>query len=270
MPERHSLPEARQPERRRFSISAEYLSVQSGLYVSLSSQIALERRLTTIADNMANSNTVGFRSTDVKFDQVMSNTENDIGAKIAFVSQGNDYLSERQGEMIQTENTLDFAIRGDAWFSINTPVGPVLTRDGRFNLSETGQLLSSRGYAVLDAGGAPIQVPRDGGPIKVSRDGNIFQAGKLVGSIGLYTADLSQGFVRFENSGVIATQAPRAVVDQPDVGVMQGYVEQSNVNGIGEMTQLIQVNRAFEQITALMRDSESSLEEAIRTLGGSR
>ena len=213
---------------------------------------------------------MGFRSTDVKFDQVMSNTQNDLGAKVAFVSQGNDYLSERQGEMVQTENSLDFAVRGDAWFAINTPVGKVLTRDGRFSLSDTGQLLSTRGYPVLDAGGAPIQVPRDGGPIKVGRDGNIYQAGKLVGSLGLFTADLSQGFIRFENSGVISTQAPRPVVDQPDVGVMQGYVEQSNVNGIGEMTQLIQVNRAFEQITALMRDSESSLSEALKTLGGSR
>lgn len=244
--------------------------MQSGLYVSLSSQIALERRLTTIADNMANSNTVGFRSTDVKFDEVMSNTQNDIGAKIAFVSQGNDYLSERQGDMLQTDNSLDFAVRGDAWFAINTPAGQVLTRDGRFTLSDTGQLMSTRGYPVLDPGGAPIQVPRDGGPIKVGRDGNIYQTGRLVGSIGLFSADLSQGFVRFENSGVISTQAPRPVVNDPKVGVMQGYVEQSNVNGIGEMTQLIQVNRAFEQITALMRDSESSLEEAIRTLGGSR
>lgn len=244
--------------------------MQSGLYVSLSSQIALERRLTTIADNMANSNTVGFRSTDVKFDQVMSNTQNDIGAKVSFVSQGNDYLSERQGEMIQTGSDMDFAIRGDAWFAINTPVGKVLTRDGRFTLDDTGQLMSSRGYPVLDAGGAPIQVPRDGGPIRASRDGNLFQNGKLVASLGLYSADLAQGFVRFENSGVIATQAPTPVVDQPNVGVMQGYVEQSNVNGIGEMTQLIQVNRAFEQISALMRDSESSLEEAIKTLGGSR
>lgn len=244
--------------------------MQTGLYVSLSSQIALERRLTTIADNMANANTVGFRSTDVKFDQVMSDTQNDIGAKVAFVSQGNDYLSERQGEMIQTGNDLDFAVRGDAWFAINTPVGKVLTRDGRFSLSDTGQLLSTRGYPILDAGGAPIQVPREGGSMRVSRDGNIYQGDKLVGSIGLYKADLSQGFVRFENSGVIATQTPTPVVNDPEVGVMQGYVEQSNVNGIGEMTQLIQVNRAFEQISALMRDSESSLEDAIKTLGGAR
>lgn len=252
------------------STTPENSDVQSGLYVSLSSQIALERRLTTIADNMANVNTVGFRSTNVKFDQVMSNTQNELGSKVAFVSQGNDYLSEKHGDMLNTGNPLDFAVKGDAYFMIKTPVGNVLTRDGRFTLSETGQLLSTRGYEVLDAGGGPIQVRRDGGPLSVGADGNIHQDGKQVASVGLYTADLSQGFVRYENSGIIATQTPQAAVDRADIGVMQGYVEQSNVNGIGEMTDLIQVNRAFENITALMKDSENSLQEAIKTLGGSR
>nr|WP_316652328.1 flagellar basal-body rod protein FlgF [uncultured Gellertiella sp.] len=244
--------------------------MQSGLYVSLSSQIALERRLTTIADNMANVNTTGFRATNVKFDQVLSNTQNEATAKVAFVSQGNDYLSEKNGELQNTGNPLDFAVKGDAWFAINTPVGKVLTRDGRFTITDTGEIVSSRGYPVLDAGGAPLQVRRDGGPISVGQDGNVHQDGKQVGSIGLFTADLSQGFVRYENSGVIPTQTAQPVVDRHDIGVMQGYTEQSNVNGIGEMTQLIQVNRAFEDITALMRDSESSLQEAIKTLGSGR
>lgn len=244
--------------------------MQSGLYVSLSSQIALERRLTTIADNIANMNTVGFRSTDVKFDEVLSNTQNDQNAKIAFVSQGNDYLQTKSGALDNTGNPLDFAIKGDAWFTIETPAGKVLTRDGRFAMTENGDLISSQGFPVLDAGGAPIQLRRDGGTPVVSVDGSISQDGTQVGSIGIFTADLTQGFIRYQNSGVIPSQAPQAVVDRYDVGVMQNYVEESNVNGIGEMTQLIQVNRAFESITALMRDSEGSLEEAIKTLGGSR
>lgn len=80
--------------------------MQSGMYVSLSSQRALDKRLTTIADNMANVNTVGFRGTEVKFDEVVSRTGNDQNAKIAFVSQGNDYLNTQSGEMLQTGGTL--------------------------------------------------------------------------------------------------------------------------------------------------------------------
>ncbi len=243
--------------------------MQSGLYVSLSSQMALERRLTTIADNMANLNTVGFRATEVKFDEVLSKTQNDINAKIAFVNQGNDYLSTKNGELSQTGNTLDFAIKGDAWFAIDTPVGQVLTRDGRFTIKETGELVSVRGYPVLDAGGAPIQLNRAGGPPTVGADGKVIQDDRQVATIGLFTADITKGFVRFENSGVSMVDEPQPVVDNPEVSVMQGYLENSNVNGIGEMTQLIQVNRAFESISSLMRDSESSLSSAIKVLGGS-
>lgn len=242
--------------------------MQSGIYVSISSQIALERRLTTIADNMANMNTVGFRSTEVKFDEVLSKTQNDMNAKIAFVSQGNDYLSTKTGELEHTGNGLDFAVKGDAWFSIDTPVGQVLTRDGRFTIKETGELVSSRGYAVLDAGGAPIQLNRAGGPPEVGQDGKIIQDGRQVATIGLFEADISKGFVRYENSGIVTTDQPQPIVDSGTTGILQGYLEQSNVNGINEMTQLIQVNRAFESIAAMIRESEASTGDAIKTLGG--
>ncbi|XKM40223.1 flagellar hook-basal body complex protein [Rhizobium ruizarguesonis] len=136
--------------------------MQSGLYVSLSSQMALEKRLNTIADNMANVNTTGFRATEVKFDEMVANTKNKLNTKVAFVSQGNDYLNEGNGELQHTGNMLDFAIKGDAWFSLDTPAGRVLTRDGRFTIKETGELVSIRGYPVLDAGGAPIQLNTKG------------------------------------------------------------------------------------------------------------
>ncbi|MCB5202642.1 flagellar basal-body rod protein FlgF [Neorhizobium sp. T786] len=244
--------------------------MQSGLYVGISSQIALERRLNTIADNMANMNTVGFRATEVKFDEVLSSTKNELNAKVAFVTQGNDYLSTRPGQMQQTGNSLDFAIKGDAWFSIDTPAGDVLTRDGRFTMQETGALVSLMGYPVLDAGGAPIQLNRNGGPPEVGADGRITQDGVPVATLGLFTADVSEGFIRADNSGVITVDVPQPVVDNFQISVVQGYIEGSNVNGISEMTQLIQVNRAFEGISSLMRDTEATFGEAIKTLGSGR
>ncbi|NTJ41342.1 flagellar basal-body rod protein FlgF [Agrobacterium larrymoorei] len=244
--------------------------MQSGIYVGISSQVALERRLTTIADNIANMNTVGFRGTEVKFDDVMSQTRNDLRANIAFVTQGNDYLSTRNGELIKTGNTFDFAVKGDAWFAINTPAGQVMTRDGRFSMSTTGELISTQGYSVLDAGGAPIQLDLAGGEPTVGVDGRILQNGRVMGQIGLFSADATKGFVRYENSGVIFSEAPKPVVDDMHVGVVQGYVEQSNVNAISQMTQLVQVNRAFDGISSLMKSTEDSLSQAIRTLGGSR
>ena len=244
--------------------------MQSGLYVSLSSQMALEKRLNTIADNMANVNTTGFRATEVKFDEMVAATKNKLNTKVAFVSQGNDYLNEQNGELQHTGNMLDFAVKGDAWFSLDTPAGRVLTRDGRFTLKETGELVSIRGYPVLDAGGAPIQLDTKAGEPAVGTDGIIYQAGRQVGSLGLFEADIGKGYLRYENSVIMTTDQPRAVVDRFNVGVEQGYLENSNVNAMREITQLIEVNRSFESISSLMRDSEDSFKEAVQTLGGSR
>ncbi|MCR6501034.1 flagellar basal-body rod protein FlgF [Shinella sp. CPCC 101442] len=241
--------------------------MQTGLYVSLSSQIALERRLNTLADNVANSTTVGFRATEVKFNEVVSDQK---VADVAFVSQGNEFISTRAGGLTETGGTLDFAIKGDAWFQVETPSGPTLTRDGRFTLTDAGELVTLNGYPVLDAGGGPIQIDATNGAIQLSADGQLNQNGRPVAALGLFEADLSGGFTRAGNSGVISKIPPEPVIDRIDAGVVQGYVEESNVNAIGEMTQLIQVTRAFESIASLMRDSEESMNEAVRTLGGSK
>ncbi|MCJ8149412.1 flagellar basal-body rod protein FlgF [Shinella sp. H4-D48] len=241
--------------------------MQTGLYVSLSSQIALDRRMATLADNVANSTTVGFRATEVKFNQVVSDQKS---ADVAFVSQGEEFLSTRNGGLTQTNGTLDFAIKGDAWFQVETPAGATLTRDGRFTLTEAGELVTLNGYPVLDAGGGPIQIDGNAGPITLSADGQLNQNGRPVAALGIFEADLSGGFVRAGNSGIIPARAPQPILDRVDAGVVQGYVEESNVNAIAEMTQLIQVTRAFENIAALMRGSEDSMNEAVRTLGGSK
>jgi flagellar basal-body rod protein FlgF len=241
--------------------------MQTGLNVSLSSQLALERRLTTLADNVANSTTVGFRATEVKFNQIVSNQK---VADVAFVSEGREFLSTRSGGITETGGMLDFALKGDAWFQVETPSGPTLTRDGRFTMTDAGELVTLNGYPVLDAGGGPIQIDPNAGPVMLSADGQLNQNGQPVAALGLFEADLSGGFVRAGNSGIIPARQPQPIVDRVDAGVVQGYVEESNVNAIGEMTQLIQVTRAFENIASLIRGSEESTNEAIRTLGGSR
>lgn len=241
--------------------------MQTGLYVAVSSQMALEKRMNTLADNVANSATVGFRSTEVKFNQVLGDTR---PTKVSFVSEGKEFLNTNNGGLSQTGNQLDFAIKGDAWFQIETPGGQALTRDGRFTMTETGDLVTLRGYPVLDAGGAPIRLNSQASEIKVSADGAIHQDGTQVAALGLYEANFNNGFSRHDNSAVIPNTAAEPVVDRFDVGVMQGYVEESNVNPVQEMSQLIMVSRAFENISALMRDSETSLSEAIKTLGGSK
>lgn len=238
--------------------------MQDSLYVSLSSQIALQRRLDTIADNVANASTVGFRATGVKFQDVVSGS----GQKsISFSSSGDTYLSGAHGSMTETGNPFDFAIQGDAWFGIETPAGTVMTRDGRFSMNDNGELMSIEGYPVLDAGGAPIQLDPRGGPPEAGADGSLRQGGLTVGTIGLFDFDPGTNFVRFGNSGIVPSREPEPLADRVDVGVAQGFVEESNVNPVLEMTRLIQVQRAFDNVSALMRQAEGTTGEAIKTLG---
>ncbi|RST85860.1 flagellar basal-body rod protein FlgF [Aquibium carbonis] len=238
--------------------------MQSGLYVAISAQVALQKRLDTIADNVANANTVGFRSTEVKFEDVVSALGD---RKVAFVSPGSTYLSSKAGGFTQTGNPLDFAVRGEAWFGIETPVGTVMTRDGRFTMRETGDLVTLEGYAVLDAGGAAIQLNPQEGPPEASADGMLRQNGQPIAAIGLFAFTPGENFTRFGNSGLIPTTPPEPVVDQIDVGVVQGFVEQSNVNPVLEMTQLIMVQRSFENATALIKASDRTMGEAVKALG---
>lgn len=239
--------------------------MQSGLYVALSSQMALDKRLTTIADNVANTGTVGFRATGIKFDDVVSGLGGE--KSVAFVSAGETYLSDRAGALRQTGNPFDFAIKGDAWFAIETPSGPVMTRDGRFTMLETGDLVSLEGYPVLDAGGAAIQLDPQGGAPVAGSDGTLRQNGQLVAALGLYEFQPGPNFTRYGNSGVLPWGPPEPIVDRIDAGIAQGFVEQSNVDPVLEITRLIQVQRAFENVSALIRDSEQALDQAISTLG---
>lgn len=238
--------------------------MQNGLYVALSSQIALENRINTIADNVANANTVGFRATNVKFEDLVYGS----GAKsMDFVSSGDTYLSQESGPLRETGNPYDFSVQGDAWFAIETPAGTIMTRDGRFTMLDTGALVTLEGYPVLDAGGAALQLnPREGAP-EAGADGALRQNGQPVGAIGLYEFEPGANFTRYGNSGIVPDKPPQPLLDRSDIGLIQGFVEDSNVNPVKEMTRLIMVQRAFENAAALIRESESTFSDAVKTLG---
>ena len=238
--------------------------MQSGLYVALSSQIALEKRLNTIADNVANASTVGFRATGVKFEDVVTGLDDKA---LSFVTSGDTYISNTNGPLRETGNPFDFAVKGDAWFGIETPGGAVMTRDGRFTLTENGELVTIEGYPVLDAGGAPIQLDPRNGPPRAGADGSLRQGDNLVGALGLYNFDPGPNFIRFGNSGIVPAGEPEPLVDRLDAGVVQGFLEESNVNPMLEITKLIMVQRAFENGAAMIRATESTYDEAIKTLG---
>jgi flagellar basal-body rod protein FlgF len=99
--------------------------MQNGLYIGVSAQVALQRRLETIADNIANMNTVGYRATGVSFEAEIARAGE---STMNYVSPGADYLSQRIGGLVKTDNPLDLAVQGNGWFAIETPAGPAYPR----------------------------------------------------------------------------------------------------------------------------------------------
>ena len=237
----------------------------NAMYVVLSAQMALEKKLDIIAQNVANLGTVGYRADEVKFDAAMEKAAS--GGSTAFVSGGDTFISRRAGALTKTDNPLDVAVQGDGWFAIKAPGGTVYTRDGRMRLLESGELTTLNGYPVLDVGGAPISIdPSAGAPI-IARDGMITQRGQQVGAIGLFRIDPDTTLDRSENSGVIPKGPAEEILDFGTNGVVQGFVEESNVNPIMEISRLIEVSRAFEAVSGAIDKSDSTAQEAIKTLG---
>lgn len=238
--------------------------MQTSLPVALSAQLAMEKRLDTIADNIANSRTAGFRATEVKFESYLSAAGKE---PVAFASEGKTYISTRAGELNQTGNPLDVAVNGDAFFAVQGPKGPIYTRDGRMTMTDNGDLVSLTGNPMLDVGGAPLQVNPAGGTLTIARDGMISQGGTQVGALGLFEMPAGADLSRAGNSGVVPDKPAVPLVDFGNVSVMQGFSEGSNVNPILEITRLIEVQRAFESAATFTEASEQSLNKAVSMLG---
>ena len=240
-------------------------AMQQSLSIGLSSQITLLRRLDTIANNVANQSTAGFRAEEVTFSSIISKAGDE---PVAFASTGKTYTSQRPGGVVATGNQLDIAVSGDAWFAIRTPEGNALTRDGRLKLSPSGELQTTTGYPLLDVGGSPVQVTASGGAISVARNGTVSQGGQPVGAIGLFLLSPDANIKRVGSSGIIADIEPVPSIDPNGAQVLQGYIEQSNVEPVREMARLIELQRRFDAISAATSQLEGSFSEAIRAIVG--
>ena len=238
--------------------------MEAGLYVLVSGQLALQRRLDTIANNVANSATSGFRAENVTFESVLSRQA------IAYANQGGTTFSMAAGGLAQTDNPLDIAIQGEAFFAISTPAGTVYTRDGRMSISPTGDLQTLEGHPILDPSGSPLQVNPGLGPVSIAPNGVISQNGRAAGSIGLFMLPAGTQLHRGNGAGLTTDVPAQPVIDFTETNIKQGYTENANVNPVQEMTRLIAVTRAFEALSSSLDQSDRKLDEAIRGLGGGR
>jgi flagellar basal-body rod protein FlgF len=241
------------------------IGMQTPFYVSLSSQVALDKRLTTIANNIANAGTVGYRASGVSFEAVLSKAGT---TSSAYASPGKDFISRTQGELTKTDNPLDVAIAGDGWLAIRTARGIAFTRDGRMRIAESGELQTISGQPILDAGYSPITLDPNAGPPQIFKDGMITQGKQQLGAIGLFSIDETASLARDESSSVVPSKPATPILDFARHGMSQGFLENANVNAVLEMTRLIEATRSFENVSAMGDMLDASQRNAIRILGG--
>ena len=232
--------------------------------VALSQQMALRRTMDVIANNLANMNTTAFKSESVVFQDYLMDVQTENGTEeVAYVIDQGTTRNLTPGNQVVTENPLDFAINGDGYFVVETPQGDRYTRNGHFILDETGQLITKEGYPVLGSGGQTITLTPEGGMITVSADGTISDDTGQKGQLAL---------VRFDNETALDKEGDSLFVTDQDpipVGnpsIVQGFIEQSNVSAIMEMTKMIDVMRAYQSAAKLMETQNELTLQAIDEL----
>jgi flagellar basal-body rod protein FlgF len=231
-------------------------------YIGLTRMKGLADELRVVANNIANLATTGFRGESVVFAEVLAETTGDGGA--LSMAQPRAHVTDlSEGGFGLTGGELDLAIEGDAFFRVQTPEGPRLTRAGAFRLSPDGLVVDASGAALLDQGGAPLAIPDGTRRIAVGPDGTVSADGVEVGAVGLVTvpADslLRDDGVRFRSDAQVAPSETARV--------LQGYLEDSNVDPVSQMARMIEVQRAYELGQSFLDLEDGRLREAVRTLG---
>ncbi|WP_299651247.1 flagellar hook-basal body complex protein [uncultured Tateyamaria sp.] len=210
-------------------------------YITLTRQSGLMREMQIVANNIANSATSGYRQEGLVFSEYVQGIQG--GASLSMGHGNVRQTSFVQGTLTQTGGTYDFAIEGEGFFLIQTPDGERLTRAGSFSPNGQGDLVTPDGYAVLDAGGAPVFIPPGVRSLSVSPDGTISANGAFVGQIGLVQPNDSASLIR---EGGVMFRADDGFEPSDTARMLQGFVEASNVDSIGQLARMIEIQRAYE------------------------
>ncbi len=250
--------------------------MENSLLVGLSRQMVLARELDVVANNIANVNTNGFKADNSMFEQYLMPVarENRFDApdrQLSFVNDRGTWRDLRPGAIQHTGNPLDVAINGNGYLVVQTPNGEQYTRDGALQINAQGQLVTADGAPVLGDNG-PIVFQTTDHDVAITPDGRVTvtesgttDSESLRGHIRLVSFDAPD---QLQKEGENKFSAPNGVVGAPDTTstLMQGSLEKSNVNGVVEMSRLIEVSRAYQQVATLLQQQSDLHKSAIQQL----
>ena len=249
--------------------------MENASLVGLSRQMALQRELDVVSNNIANLNTTGFKADNVVFQEFMmpgarANQFAAADRRLSFVQDRATWLDLSQGPVEHTGNPLDVAISGNAFLTVQTPRGERYTRNGALQINAQGQLVTSEGLQVIGQNGPIVFQPND-------RDISIGVDGLISVREGQNTTDSQRGKLklasfdqpqRLQKDGTSTYMAPAGVTPQvpTDARVSQGAIEKSNVKSVMEMTRMVEVTRAYTQIASMLQSQSDTRKSAIDKL----
>lgn len=237
-----------------------------GLYISAEGAYAQSRRVETLANNLANSDTVGFKrdlalmqaryseETQSGGDYPGSRTVNDLGGGVRFSGTATDFSP---GPMRRTGIATDMAIPRDGFFMVRRPDGDCLTRAGNFMFNSTGQLVTQDNCPVLSDAGTPVEIDPEQGDWRLTSDGGIVQNGTQQ-NLAIVKPQ-SPGDLSKVGQNMFKPLAPPTPLAPGEREVHGGYLEQSDVKPTTEMTELIEASRAFEANISMIKNHDQMM-----------
>ena len=236
-------------------------------YIALSRLVTQSRALEVTATNMANANTPGFKAERTLFSDWLSKQAGADaphgGRTVSYVQDRATYRDQGAGPVQHTGNPFDLALGGDGYFSVDTPRGPRLTRAGRFAPMADGRLGDAEGNALFDTAGQPIRIGAAGGRITITADGTVSSENGRIGKVGVVRPSDPMR-VTAEGARTYRADTDTAPVAQPQV--VQGAVEDSNVQPVLEMTRMMADLREFQFTTQFVQGEADRQQAAIDKL----
>lgn len=236
--------------------------MENSIYIGLSRQVVLRNNMDTIANNIANMNTVGYRQQNMLFEEYLDTERGDFDP-MSFVTTPGQYSSTEPGSMNVTGNALDIAMAGPGFIGVQTQNGIKYTRAGSFQMDSTGALLTSAGDQVADAGGATITIPQGSTEIKIDETGAVSNQNGQVGQIMIAEFADTRLMKPLGDMLYETTQAP---LPADNTRVKQGALEGSNVKPVLEMTRMIDTLRSYQSVQNLLQTENERLRGVIQKL----
>lgn len=246
-----------------------------GLYQSASALNALERWQAVVAQNITSSQVNGYRRRTVDFTTVsdgeintdpQSKMTGDTSYETLFpqVSMG---ISFGKGQTEPTKRSLDVAIQGKGFFEVKLPNGTrAYTRNGSFQIRNDRTLVTSDGAEVLTPGGTPLTLVPNGKPLVINPDGTATQGNTTLGKLSIQQFANDAALTPISGGYFVA---PATVKPTPvaNPGLMQGYLESSNVSPLHEMVDLVLISRAYEANQKIITTFDQEGQKTLDALG---